>query len=159
MSGINNSLAALRPELRRVYVATIALYKAKYPSGHNIAINETSRSEAVQDAYFARGRESVETVQALYKAAGLYPIGEDEAKEKNTNARYGESAHNFPLSAALDIRITDRAGNYVDSPSICRAFWILFEAEAKRQNVAVTWGGTWKDWPHIELTGWRHLPR
>lgn len=155
--GINNKREDLHPDLLRVYDATLPKYKAAYPGGLFVSLNETSRSEAVQTAYFARSRETVLEVQRLYKAAGLYAIGAAEAKEHNTNARYGQSSHNFPKGRALDIRVTDAKGNYKDSPETCRRFWLLFKAEADRLKVPVTWGGTWKDWPHIELTYWRTL--
>lgn len=158
--GINNKLSALRPELQRVYLATLPIYAEKYPTGLKIGLNETARSKAVQDAYYARGRQPVAAVQALYKAAGLYAIGAAEAQQKNTNAKFGQSAHTItPLSAAFDIKTTNAAGQYIDSPATCKAFWLLFQAEAKSQNVAVTWGGTFPspDMPHIQLTNWTKL--
>lgn len=155
--GINRSLSALHPDLVRVYEATLPKYKAAYPGGLVVSLNETSRSKAVQDAYFSRSRFPVLEVQRLYRLAGLYAIDKDEAKQKNTNARYGGSAHNFDPSRAFDIELTDAKGRYVDSPETCRAFWLLYKAEADALGIPVTWGGTWKDWPHIELTNWRTL--
>jgi len=158
---INNRQDALHPDLLRVFLAVAPKWAAANPSV-KIGLNETSRAEDVQTAYYARGRESVEEVQRLYKLAGLYAIGAGEAAIKNSNARYGQSSHNFPKARAFDIRPTYAAtGKYVsnneDLKRICGKYWAMFKAEADRLKVAVTYGGTWEDWPHIELKYWRTL--
>ena len=53
--------------------------------GVKVAIIETVRSEDVQKAYYAQGRESLETVNELRKKAGLYLLSESENKKIITN--------------------------------------------------------------------------
>lgn len=70
-----------------------------------------------------------------------------------SNAHYGESAHNYIPSAALDLfRLTDEG----------KAEWDVewYEEEiAPHIGSNLNWGGRWdfKDYPHVELTNWRHM--
>lgn len=154
---LNNSLKDLHPDLIRVHGAGLIIYKTDNPDGPIITVNETSRSKAIQDAYFARSRESIAEVQRLYKAAGLYGIGPKEAAIKNSNARFGQSAHNFVPSRAFDARAEDRRGHYLGERKHYEPFWLACKEAADALDIDVTWGGAWRDWPHIELTRWRTL--
>lgn len=105
---LNNSIADLDPDLKLCYEEAKADWKRDYPAGPWPELNETARSEQVQDAYFARTREPVAEVQRLYKEAGLYDIGAKEAATWATNAKFGQSAHNAKAdeySGALDVRM------------------------------------------------------
>ena len=57
-------------------------------AGHRYKIQETYRTQEVQDAYFAQGRESLDSINELRKVAKLHLIGEAESKRIITSARY-----------------------------------------------------------------------
>lgn len=155
---LNNSLKALHPDLVRVQAGGAKLYAYRYPKGPKLSVNETSRSQPVQDAYFSVTREPVAKVKELYKAAGLYAIGDKEAAgPKKTNAKYGQSSHNFPLGRAFDSRLVDANGKYVGDAEAYKRVWECMRDAAIVLDVKVTWGGTWDDGPHIELTDWRTI--
>lgn len=113
-----------------------------------IAISETLREIAVQMAYYSRSRMAVMDVKAMYKAAGLYAIGDAEAKRAATwtlESRHlrGEAVDLVPL----------KAGAY---------WWAAPEAVWKRMGEigeahGLEWGGRWKnaDCPHFELRAGR----
>jgi len=104
---LNNSIADLDPDVALTYTEAKADWKEDYPAGPWPELNETARSKAVQDAYYARSRQPVAKVKELYKKAGLYDIDEIEAKAWATNAKFGQSAHNAEAdeySGAGDVR-------------------------------------------------------
>ena len=154
---LNNSIKSLHPLLAAVYSLAAPRYAKAHPTGPRLGLNETSRSQAIQTAYYARGRQSVAEVQRLYKAAGLYAIGKAEAAIRNSNAQYGQSAHNFDPARGFDLRLTDAKGNYIGDEAAYRAVWAYIQAAAIELNTLVVWGGTWKDWPHVELRHWRTM--
>ena len=78
----------------------------------------------------------------------------DEANEKVTNAKSGQSAHNYNPSYAFDFAFLN--GKKLDwNPALFTQFWHLI----RKPDNSLTWGGNWKmrDYPHIELTGWKNL--
>ncbi|QHV97938.1 M15 family metallopeptidase [Spirosoma endbachense] len=82
----------------------------------------------------------------------------DEADERVTNAKAGQSPHNFNPSYAFDVAFLDSKGNSVWSDLT------LFNDFAKLvlKTSGITWGGnflTLKDRPHFELTGWAGMPK
>ncbi|BCK75962.1 hypothetical protein AA0242T_1941 [Acetobacter aceti NRIC 0242] len=85
----------------------------------------------------------------------LYAIGRtiDRDKRKVTNARGGESNHNFGI--AWDVGIFDENGRYMngDQPDDERAYQHL-AAVAKAEISEIEWGGDWTsfvDPPHYQL--------
>ncbi len=105
---LSNNIADLDPDLVLAYQEAKADWIRDYPAGPWPELNETVRSKAVQDAYYARTRQTVAEVQRLYKAAGLYDIGAKEAAAWATNAQFGQSAHNATpaeYAAAFDVRM------------------------------------------------------
>ncbi len=108
LAGEPVSTSDLDPDLALAYREAKADWIRDYPAGPWPELNETSRSKAVQDAYYARGRRPVADVQKLYAAAGLYEIQADEAGKWATNAAFGQSAHNAAVdeySGAFDVRM------------------------------------------------------
>lgn len=155
---LNSSLKDLHPDLVRVQAGGAKLYAARYPKGPKLSVNETSRSQAIQDAYFSVTREPVAKVKELYAAAGLYAIGDKEAAgPKKTNAKYGQSSHNFKPSRAFDSKLVDAKGNYVGDEAAYKLVAECMRDAAIVLDVKITLGGTWGDWPHVELTDWRTL--
>ncbi|SFD46464.1 peptidoglycan L-alanyl-D-glutamate endopeptidase CwlK [Spirosoma endophyticum] len=82
----------------------------------------------------------------------------DEPDEFVTNARAGQSPHNFNPSYAFDVGFQDDKG---------KTYWndlTLFNDFAKLmlKTAGITWGGNFKklqDRPHFELTGWENMPK
>lgn len=161
---LSNSIEDLDPDLALCYEEAKADWKRDYPAGPWPELNETRRSEAVQNAYYARGRASVAEVQRLYKAAGLYGIGPIEATKWATNAKYGQSAHNASpdeYASAFDVKfrvlvpVPGKPGAYKAGPDITwesryyTAFGGYMIKAASRLLAAgkisdkVVWGGDW----------------
>lgn len=110
-----------------------------------VVVNETLRDMAVQMAYFSRGRmPNTGDVQAMYKAAGLYPLSPAEAIKKITWTL--DSKH--IMGKAVDI--APSKGGVV--------WWAAPEGAWTRmgeigESCGLTWGGRWKnkDNPHFEV--------
>ena len=110
----------------------------------SVRINESLRDLAVQMAYYSRGRMEPKDVQAMYRAAGLWAIGEAESKNMITwtlDSKHlrGEAADLVPI----------RAG---------QIWWGAPEAVWTRmgeigEGHGLKWGGRWKtkDSPHFEV--------
>lgn len=118
--------------------------KLKELGVEKVVINETLRDLPTQMAYFVRGRLDVEYVKQFYAAAGLYEIGEDEARTVCTNTLCSN-------------HMSGRAADYVPVKD-GRLWW---KAPAEVWNVmgeigeacGLKWGGRWKnllDCPHFE---------
>lgn len=103
-----------------------------------VAINETLRDLATQMAYFTRGRMEVKYVKMYYAAAGLYDIGDVEARTVITNT----------------LRSNHMSGKAVDFvPVKDGKLWWNAPAEVWRvmgeigESCGLKWGGRWKDLP------------
>jgi hypothetical protein len=155
-SPLNNSIKDLHPDLVRIYKIALERYNKKYPLGPTISLNETSRNELIQAAYYAQGRVNLAPLNKLREKAGLWPLKLEEARNVISNAEYGESSHNFPLSRAFDVK-AEKDGEYVSSKTPYLFFWLICSEVARQLQIEITWGGTWKDWPHIELKNWKKL--
>ena len=76
-------------------------------------------------------------------------------RPKITNARAGQSPHNYYPSRAFDIafvKVGKRERDY--SPKLFKEFWELLQKHSSK----ITWGGNFKsmvDFPHFELTNWK----
>lgn len=73
-------------------------------------------------------------------------------RPKVTNAKGGQSPHNYLPSFALDIAFK------VNGQVSWDVKW--FKAFSKYMiSDKITWGGnwTWKDFPHFEITGWKNM--
>lgn len=78
-------------------------------------------------------------------------------KTGHSHAHYGESAHDFLPSFAVDLGPVPYDPNDVKSHNDLAVAILLIAGEIK---IDVTWGGSWhsiKDRPHYELTNWRKL--
>ena len=109
-----------------------------------IAVSESLREVAVQMAYYSRSRMSIADVKAMYKAAGLYAIGDEEAKKPNTWTL--DSKH--IRGEAVDL-VPTKAGQYWwKAPE---AVWFRMGEIGEKHGL--TWGGRWKnhDCPHFEI--------
>lgn len=83
----------------------------------------------------------------------LFKQGVDNPKKKVTNARGGESPHNYLPSKAFDIAFitVDKKLDY--SQDLFLKFWDIIKLIEPR----VEWGGSWKfkDSPHYQLLNWK----
>lgn len=80
----------------------------------------------------------------------LYQQGRTKPGSKVTNAKGGQSAHNFLPSFAIDVAF--KVNGKVDwSDKWFKKFSIFMV------NPKIEWGGQWKfvDYPHYEVKGWR----
>lgn len=86
----------------------------------------------------------------------LYAEGRENKNPKKTNAKAGESPHNFKPSFAFDIAfLPDAKSKKLDwTPSLFADFYqIISEIEPQ-----IEWGGSWrnfKDRPHFQLKNWK----
>jgi len=121
-----NRLKKVHPELaKRVRMLSDHLAKA----GMQIEVVQGLRTFAEQDALFAQGRTKPGQVV--------------------TNARGGQSNHNYGLATDV-VPFNGKTPNWNAPNSI----WVAIGAEAER--LGLEWGGNWKkfiDKPHIQLPG------
>lgn len=89
---------------------------------------------------------------------------QDEAYRKGTSkAKYGQSAHNFEPSRAIDIvpyPIPMKNGQWDNNSKEWDDVAEIFLMIAKEKGISITWGGTFKslvDKPHFELTNWKKM--
>jgi len=148
--GINTSTGALKPELAEAVRRFLAeCSRQNFP----VVIIETDRSQAVQDAYYAQGRRSLEEVNRLRQIAGLYLLSEAENKKTCTDAK----ASNHTGGNAVDIApvmpkkpgwawwsapqdVWEKMGSIAEE---CGLDWCA-------GGYGKTWGKGW-DNPHFEL--------
>jgi len=147
--GINRSIGALKPKLAEAVRLFLTRCEEK---GLKVLIIETDRAQEVQDAYYAQGREDIETVNRLREKAGLYLIKERE-NVKITNARVS----NHTGGNAVDIcpEIKGKPGwPWWDAP---QSVWEEIGELAEQCGMdwcaggfGQVWGRGW-DNPHFEL--------
>lgn len=141
---LNNERAStLIPELRDILLDGISNLE---DNGWFPLVVQAHRSIETQDALYAQGRESLDTVNKLRAIAGLDPILEDENSRIVTSARGGKSKHNY-----------GKAFDLVNYPENSGAEWNNLEFYNAANDVfepnGLSWGGYWKkqDLPHWEM--------
>lgn len=128
--------------------------------GIKVEVIETVRSEDVQKAYFAQGRESLEVVNELRKKAGLYLLSESENKKTITNCDGVKNKSNHQKRAdgwgyAIDIAPVNNSGSiWWNAPEqVWQEIGLLAESfglDWCAGGYGATWGKGW-DNPHFEL--------
>ena len=118
---------------------------------HQYIVWEGRRTQAVQEAYFAQGRQPLEEVNTLRKAAGLYLLRSD--KDNYTITWTLKSKHLDGL--AMDVLPVDGAGKATwDYAHYKKFFGIILSAG---MNAGLECGANWPadktDWPHYEIKG------
>lgn len=109
---------------------------------------ETRRSMPVMAAYYARGREKLGTVNALYTKAGLRPITAKENIRKITNARPGESWHYFGLAVDA-VPLVGGKPDWIYNPVDPKDYFDEMAEEATK--LGMVWGKSFNDFAHLEL--------
>lgn len=118
------------------YDLACAKYKLAYPTASQPFLTCTYRPNKEQDILFAQGRT----------AKG----------QKVTNAKAGESPHNYNPAPAFDIGFITLNQTLDWSPKNFKNFATIIKAI----NFSVVWGGdfiSFKDLPHFELKNWKHF--
>lgn len=142
MGGVCKDIKKLVPELQ---TKCGMFLEACAREGIEVVLLETYRSNLVQAAYYAQGRESLATVNLMRKGAGLAVITEKE-NVKITNTKPGQSKHNrgeaFDVCPAVHGKLI-----WNDSK-----LWKRLGELGKM--CGLKWGGDFrsiKDCPHFEI--------
>lgn len=112
--------------------------KLKELGVERIAISETLRDLTTQMAYFVRGRMEVKYVKQFYAAAGLYDIGEIEARTICTNTL---RSNHMSGKAADFVPVKDGSLWWNAPKTVWECMGEIGEAHGLK------WGGRWKDLP------------
>lgn len=146
MAGTTRNINCLREPFRGLILKLLGECQKQNIS---IIITETCRTKKVQEAYYAQGRKSLEEVNKLRREAGLPSISEKENRQPITWTT--ESAHMYGV--AIDfVPLKNGKADWNDVELFKKVGQIAI-------NLGLEWGGNWKvkDYPHIELKGWRNM--
>lgn len=144
----SRSISDLHPLLAYAYGKAEAEWKIKNPTAPVPYLTATFRDGPEQTRLFAQPTDKKDN-------DGDGKV--DEPDEFVTNARAGQSAHNFNLSYAFDVAFLDAKGK-----TTWDVKWFDSFAPLVLKTPGITWGGNFKslkDRPHYELTGWEKLVR
>lgn len=74
-----------------------------------------------------------------------------------SNARFGQSAHNYKPALGFDFGPAKYPGHDRDYAILAGTF----KRAADMLHIPIVWGGTWKrkDLGHIELASWKAMPK
>lgn len=152
---LNRSMDALDYRFKPIAEYIIKAYKLV--AKKELKVIETKRSQAVQSAYYAQGREPLESVNQLRKIAGIYPLTEEQNKKTITKVQLLKSDESHGAGLAMDVMPEDGFDSDImywnkigDTVELARQ---LFSKRLEELNAVLVWGGNWKmkDKPHIEL--------
>jgi peptidoglycan L-alanyl-D-glutamate endopeptidase CwlK len=142
----------LLPKVRPYFEKFISALDKK---GLRYSVLEVFRTQAVQDAYYAQGRESVEEVNRLRKLAGLWVISPAEAGRVITRAKH--SLHQERIAADIVPVLENGKIPWNITSREIADLWLAFGRLGT--EAGLDWGGTWKplnafgigwDAPHYE---------
>jgi len=149
--GVNRNIDALKPPMPERVRRTIARVKAELDIV--LLVIETDRTQLIQNAYYAQGRDILEEVNRLRAIAGLGPITAEENRRVITNAKVS----NHTGGGAIDMcpEIKGRPGHpWWNAPKdVWEAIGRIAE-ECGLDWCAGGYGQVWaKNWdnPHFEL--------
>lgn len=120
-------LEKLHPEIRKDAIKAYKEAVRRTPVGIHPYITETVRTFAQQDA--------------------LYAIGRTKPGNKVTNAKGGQSLHNYALALDFVLKINGKVSWIVDKN------WLIVVDCFEKYGFE--WGGSWKrskDFPHFQKT-------
>ena len=140
----SRSLTDLHPELAYAFGLAEGRWEKQYPFEPKPFLVCTYRSIQEQNALYN---------QPFDKKDNDGDGKVDEADEKVTNAKGGESPHNYLPALAFDVAFRDLLGKVDYSPR-------LFDQFAKLMPPTIVWGGNFKsmpDKPHFEHIAWKKL--
>jgi hypothetical protein len=147
--GVNRSIDALKPRLADAVKQFLVRCEEE---NINVVIIETDRSQEIQDAYYAQGRQGIDEVNCLREKAGLYLLKEREntmvTKAKVSNHTGGNAIDicpeikdkpGYPWWNAPQ-EVWERLGHLAET---CGLDWCA-------GGFGQTWGKGW-DNPHFEI--------
>jgi hypothetical protein len=153
----NRDINDADPRLQRVHAHVLAHFAALHPDFPKLILSEVYRSQDLQRAYYAQGREPVARVNSQRRLVGLAPITEDENRKKVTNSKPGQSKHQHKPSKAVDYLFVEGKAIVQDEKyyKALADFILTFDP-------TVTWGADWNhngkssdekfvDRPHFEV--------
>jgi len=142
-----NKLKELSPDAQPVFRKFLNLLDAELGEDRYIVF-EGRRTVAVQEAYYAQGRESLEEVNKKRAAAGLYLLrSENDNKYKITWTL--QSKHIDGL--AMDVLPADGRGN--PTWDLAHYYKIFVTIRDCAKKAGLTCGADWNppDWPHYQI--------
>lgn len=142
----SRSINDLHPMLAFAWGQALAEWKLSRPAAPVPFLTATFRDNAEQDALFNQPRDGKDN-------NGNGKI--DEPAEFVTNAKAGQSPHNYRPALAFDIAFKGTDGKTDYDPRLFDTF-----APLVLKTAGITWGGNFKkliDRPHFELTDWKKL--
>jgi peptidoglycan L-alanyl-D-glutamate endopeptidase CwlK len=148
-----SKLQLLKPEVRPYFENFIGRLEKQ---GLRYSVLETLRTKEVQEAYYAQGRKPLEEINELRKKAGLYLLGEEEAKRIVTKTM--ESVHLAGKAADIVPVIDGKIPWNISQENA--ELWLAFGRLG--QEAGLEWGGSWKpldrfgigwDAPHYQHLG------
>ena len=135
--GIYRGFDKLKPEfLMRLQAGLNELDR----KGIAYAIIETYRSQEVQDAYYAQGRESLDIVNQKRIEAGLSVIDEYQNRQMITKTRH--SKHTDGLAADIVPVLSRGRIPWLIRDASTAALWLSISEVLKKHGL--TWGGDWE---------------
>lgn len=128
----------LHIDLQTIYTYASGEFKKQYPTSPQPFLTCTHRPDKEQNELYAQGR-SVGKLGAIV-----------------TNAKAGQSPHNFKPALAMDIAFKNANQTLDWSSSLFIKFNKIIQAKFPNR---VTFGGDFKfkDYPHYELKDWKAL--
>ena len=126
----------LRPEARPVFKRFLS---ALEKSGLQYVVLETIRTQEIQNAYYAQGRESIQEVNRLRKIAGLHPLDAEEAKRVITKSEH--SAHQEGIAADIVPVLADGSIPWTITKENAH-LWLSLGRLG--MEAGLEWGGTWE---------------
>jgi peptidoglycan L-alanyl-D-glutamate endopeptidase CwlK len=148
--GIMRDINLLRPEMAKRVMALLKYCEKEHVG---VCVIETLRTAETQAAYYAQGRQPLETVNALRKKAGLYLISWQDNQRKITNAIH--SVHQDAGAIDLCPEIPGKPGfPWWNAP---QAKWEELGQAAEQFGLDWCAGGYGKVWargwdnPHFEM--------
>jgi hypothetical protein len=130
---------------------------AKLAYKEDLKVIETLRTQVVQTAYYAQGREPLNEVNIKRVSAGLYTIDADTNKKIITNVKKIDKTKSHAAGLAVDFMPQEGYQSSTTQWNIIgkcvELAKKLFDVKLQEMNAVIVWGGDWKmkDMPHVEL--------
>jgi peptidoglycan L-alanyl-D-glutamate endopeptidase CwlK len=147
--GINRSIDALQKPLAEALLKALVRYAEE---NLPVVIIETDRSQAVQNAYYAQGREPLDAVNNLRVIAGLYLLKERE-NTVVTNARVSNHTGGNAVDICPEIPGKPGYPRWNAPQEVWEKMGLIAEQcglDWCAGGYGQTWGKGW-DNPHFEL--------
>lgn len=153
----NRDIKDAEPRLQKVWAYVSTEFAKVYPDAPKFILSEVFRSEDLQRAYYAQGRDPLARVNSQRRLVGLGPITENDNRKKITFSKPGQSKHQKKPSKAIDILFVEGKVIVQD-----KKWYKILSDFIRAYDPSVTWGGDWNrngrsddekfvDMPHHEV--------